>query len=683
MDSYSFNQNCLLKNGEPWFPIMGEFHYSRFSNKYWKRSLSRMKSCGVDVVSSYTIWIHHEETEGEISFEGDLDVGRFVKVAGECGLKVFLRIGPWCHGEVRNGGFPDFLLKKDFEPRTNDDRYFKYVEDFYSAVFEQIKGLQHKDGGPIIGVQIENEYGHCGGLGGEEGEAHIRRLTEIARSVGFDVPYFTTTGWGGAVTGGLLPVMGAYCDAPWDPRTEKLEPNPNYLISLERNDKNIGSDQRIGFGLTFDTDKFPYLMAELGSALNSTNHRRLSIAPEDIGAMTLCKLAGGCNLLGYYMYHGGTNPVGRFSTFEESRETGSLNDMPAYNYDGYAPLGQWGDYAPTSRELRPLLLFLHEFGEKLCGMPATIPNENPRHADDLERLRYSWRTDGKSGFLFVNNFQRGYREAEHKNIEITIPLESEKIVFRGLNVPDGAYFFYPFNMPLGSATLKTAKATPLCKIREDYVFYGSGAPDYRLEGDLNGSLITITPKQAKHALKVTGKREYLLIADGDMAQSGDMIIHTFEKSGGFLSYPKLEKIPNGYIYSTKIGSLYRYEQKETESVNAASVDITQISDGVFTLDIAYDAEEIEDVMLLLDFEASKMKLIYDGKTVDDGYYTGDPVKVSLTYLGYPKKLTLELTPILESDDIYTEIPPRYENGVACRLNSANITAIRSCSFRIN
>lgn len=683
MDLYSVNNNSLLKNGEPWFPIMGEFHYSRFSSRYWERSLRRMKSCGVDIVSSYTIWIYHEETEGNISFEGDLDVGRFVRTARECGLKVFLRLGPWVHAEVRNGGFPDFMLQKDFEPRTNDDDYFKYVKGFYSAVFEQIKGLQHKDGGPIIGVQIENEYGHCGGLDGEAGEAHMRRLTEIARSVGFDVPYFTATGWGGAVTGGLLPVMGAYCDAPWDPRTEKLEPNPNYLISLERNDKNIGSDRRIGFGLTFDTNKYPYLMAELGSALNSTNHRRLSIAPEDIGAMTLCKLAGGCNLLGYYMYHGGTNPVGQLSTFEENRETGSLNDMPVYNYDGYAPLGQWGDYAPTSRELRPILLFLHEFGSELCKMPTTIPDDNPKHADDLERLRYSWRTDGKSGYLFVNNFQRRYCEAEHKNFDITIPLDGGEAVFHGLNAANGAYFFYPFNMPLGGARLKTAKAMPLCKINGDYVFYTDSAPDYQLEGSFNGSLITITKEQAIHSLKANGSREYLLIADGDMAQNGDEIIHTYEKSNGFLSYPRLEKVPEGYEYIGEAGQLHRYERKEKDISDCASVDINRVSDSVYTLNMTYGTQKTEDIMLRLDFAASKMELICDGRAVDDGYYTGDAVKVSLTYLGYPKKLTLLLAPMSENDNIYTEIPPTYENGVACRLNSANITVIRSCSFKLD
>ncbi len=237
-ESFSFTPDFLTKNGQAWFPIMGEFHYSRYPQKFWRESLLKMKAGGVNIVSSYVIWIHHEEEKGVWDWSGQKDLRAFVQQIKECGLYMILRIGPWSHAEVRNGGFPDWL-QHNYKVRTNDAAYLAEVRRFYEKIFEQVKGLQLKDGGPIIGVQIENEFGHCGGLTGEEGERHMKTLQAMAKEIGFDVPLWTATGWGGAVTAGMLPVMGGYVDAPWDQRPTEIEPSGNYVITYERNDHNI------------------------------------------------------------------------------------------------------------------------------------------------------------------------------------------------------------------------------------------------------------------------------------------------------------------------------------------------------------------------------------------------------------------------------------------------------------
>ena len=270
MTSYSFDSKSLFKDGKRWFPVMGEIHYSRYPEQYWKEAVLKMKEGGVDVISSYVIWIHHEEEENKWDWSGCRNLRKFVEVIKECGMSMLLRIGPWVHAEVRNGGFPDWLLKKCPDARTNSESYFAEVKKLYEETFEQVKGFMLKDGGPIIGVQIENEFGHCGGLWGEEGELHMKRLTQMAKDAGFDVPLYTATGWGGAVTGGLLPVMGGYCEAPWDPRVTEIEPSVNYVFTYERNDHGIGSDYGLGEGITFDMNKFPYLTAELGGGLQVT-----------------------------------------------------------------------------------------------------------------------------------------------------------------------------------------------------------------------------------------------------------------------------------------------------------------------------------------------------------------------------------------------------------------------------
>jgi beta-galactosidase GanA len=112
----------------------------------------------VQVVATYVFWIHHEEEKGIWRTDGDLDLRRFLLTCQQVGLEVLLRIGPWAHGECRNGGFPDWLQHDaSIELRTDDSKYLALVEKFYANIFASAKGLMISDGGPIIGIQLENE----------------------------------------------------------------------------------------------------------------------------------------------------------------------------------------------------------------------------------------------------------------------------------------------------------------------------------------------------------------------------------------------------------------------------------------------------------------------------------------------------------------------------------------------
>ena len=184
MAEYTYNERYLMKDGKPWFPVMGEMHYTRYRENLWEESLRKMMAGGVSVVSSYLIWIHHEEEEGIFDFTGCRNLRGFLECCKKVGLKVFLRLGPWVHGEVRNGGFPDWLMQKEKEgqlvTRTNDPKYLRYVREFYGKIAEQARGHLLSDDGPVAMIQIENEYGHVGGRTGEEGEAHMRMLRQVA-----------------------------------------------------------------------------------------------------------------------------------------------------------------------------------------------------------------------------------------------------------------------------------------------------------------------------------------------------------------------------------------------------------------------------------------------------------------------------------------------------------------------
>lgn len=612
--NYTYDNKSLIRTAGDgsatcWFPVMGEMHYSRCPDRDWKRELLKMKAGGVDIVSAYAIWIHHEEVEGEWDFSGWRNLRAFVERVGECGLTMILRIGPWCHGEVRNGGFPDWLLRKCPRNRCDDPAYLAEVQAFYAKLAEQVRGLLLKDGGPIIGVQIENEYGHCGGLSGPEGEAHMKTLTRLAHEAGFDVPLYTATGWGGAVTAGLLPVMGGYCEAPWDQRITEIEPSGNYLFTRERNDHAIGCDFGLGEGITFDMNAFPYLTAELGGGLQVTYKRRPVARSADIAAMSLAKLGSGCKLLGYYMYHGGMNPDGRLTTLEENKASGSLNDLPVKNYDFRAPLGEYGSMNGAYKEIRMLSLFLREWGSQLCGMDAHIPADAPAHPEDYASLRISWlysteaagnagttgRTDAAGGdgsagpadtpgFLFVNNFQRRRSMAGHDGVALEIPAELGGGRLPELDVYDGDFYFLPVHMRLGGTVLQASACTPLTCLHgrdgETYVFYTAARlarlsrgdrlytasrvcelkdADGRLyrfdrqpaagKGDCCGGtrIATLSREDALNAVKLTlGGTDYLCISDALIFADGESVCAESFDRVTFKTWPRLPQTPEGF-----------------------------------------------------------------------------------------------------------------------------------------
>ena len=392
MTQYGWTAQYLTRDGRPWLPVMGEFHFSRYPCRYWKEELEKMKAGGVEIVATYLFWNHHEERPGEIRWDGDRDIHGFLRCCRELGLLAFLRPGPWCHGEARHGGFPDWLVESGWRLRSDDPGYLGAVERFWSSLYGQVESDLLKNGGPVVGIQIENEY--CSG-GEGKGDGHIRTLTRLAREIGFDAPYWTATGWGGYI-GDLLPVSGGYVEAPWDSSVEELPANDCFIFADKEHLPNIGSYR-------FDPARFPFLTAELGGGVQVTYNRRPRVSGTDTGASSLVKLGSGANLLGYYVYHGGTNPVGERTTLQESRSVGNACDLPALSYDFQAPLREYGSAAESFREIRMLAMFLKDFGETLAPMDAEIPPDAPRDPEETATLRTAVRTDGRSGFLFINN----------------------------------------------------------------------------------------------------------------------------------------------------------------------------------------------------------------------------------------------------------------------------------------
>lgn len=688
---YTYNSQYLIKNKVPWFPVMGEMHYSRYRRELWEESLRKMKTGGVTIVSTYVIWIHHEEEKGVFDFSGCRDLGYFVELCKKVGLKMCLRLGPWVHGEVRNGGFPDWVASLENEgvkTRSNDEIYMGYVKRYWEQIFKQVRGQMHKDGGPVIGVQLENEYGHVGGLRGEDGEAHMRRLEVLAKEIGFDVPLYTATGWGGACIGDALPVMGGYCEAPWDQSTAELPANTNYVISHVRNDALIACDHHVDDAITFDESRFPYLTAELGGGLQVTAHRRPVASGTDIGAMSTTKLASGVAMLGYYMYHGGSNPKGKLSTLQESQATGYLNDLPEINYDFNAPVRQYGTISDSFKEIKLLASFLKDFGEDMAALPAEIEPDNVK-PEDMHTLRKSCRHDDTHGYVFFNNYQRHRTMDAHEGVVFRGAMGNGEVVFPAVDIPSGAYGFFPYNMQLGEAVLRSTLATPFCRLQgkdqETFVFYGDYEPCYSWKDEQKADILHLTRKQALDAYKVTLDQDYLVLSDNYVWEENGELLVTGGADTVIRSYPELCRVPKGFAACGREGRFTVY-QRSLREVRATAVfkrvepdrcpAEAEEDSAVYEINISYPEKEDRitgrDTLLWLGYIGFGMEIWKDGEKINDHFYTGQLVPVSLGYFDFPEKLTVVVKPLKEDSRVYLEKWPLLTDGRACSLDQVTV-----------
>lgn len=455
---------------------MGEFHYSRYPESEQESEILKMKAGGVQIVSTYVIWIHHEEVEGQFDWTGQRDLRRFVGLCARHGLYVYLRIGPWVHGEVRNGGLPDWLLRKG-PTRDSNSEFLSNVQKFDGQIAQQIQGLLWKDGGPIIGIQLENEYA---GENREDAEKYILKLKHMAIDSGIDTPLYSVTAWDNAVVppGAVLPMYGGYPDAPWDTTSNDLPASEVYAFRFfSRLDGDAG---RISPSHAVNGDPrepYPFLTAEVGGGMQDTYRRRPVVSPDDIAAMCPVFLGSGVNLLGFYMYHGGENPDGRLSTLQESKATGYPTDVPVKSYDFQAPLGEFGDERLSFRRLKLFTYFLHDFGESLAPMTVHAPSKSPENPQDLSLPRLSVRSHGDSGFIFVNNHVRHQTMPGWKGFQLTIklPRETLKVPDIPVDIPTDAYPIWPFNLKMKGVRLKYSTAQLFTKLEgnneTDYVFF--------------------------------------------------------------------------------------------------------------------------------------------------------------------------------------------------------------------
>lgn len=184
-------------DGKPFQIISGGIHYFRVLPEYWEDRLRKLKALGCNTVETYVPWNMHEPKKGEFDFVGErwhgmLDLKRFVETAQKIGLWVILRPSPYICAEWDFGGFPAWLLSEgEMELRTSDERYLRHVRDYYQVLMPYLAPMQVTQGGPVLMMQVENEYGTFG-----NDRKYLELLRDMMREGGIDVPLFASDGPG-------------------------------------------------------------------------------------------------------------------------------------------------------------------------------------------------------------------------------------------------------------------------------------------------------------------------------------------------------------------------------------------------------------------------------------------------------------------------------------------------------
>src|SRR5690349_1439302 len=453
----SLTSRFLIRDGRPWIPVSGELHYSRVPRDRWEERLRFLRSGGITVVSAYVPWLHHVAERGRPRFDGNRDVAAFVDLCRATGLEVVLRIGPWVHGEIRNGGFPDWVHQAPVGHRSDDPAYLALVREWFGQLGAALAGRCTP--ATVLAIQLENEL--------YDQPDHLVTLKRLAREAGLSAPLWTATAWGGAKLPAeeVLPLYGGYGDGFWTDPGDRWDTSfrQHFFFSHTWDDPGIGADLRTEVaGRAAEPGDFPPATCELGGGMATAYHRRPRPSALDIAAVAHCKIGNGSAWQGYYMYAGGTNPPGAHGT-QESHAPGYPNDLPPLGYDFHAPVGEAGALSPSHAELRRQHAFLAAFGPRLAEMPSCLPDVLPDGVDDGSTLRWALRSDGHAGFLFLSWHQPHvalptYRRAR---FEVTLAAEQLRLPAEPVDIPAGTLARWPIALEAGGVRLDWATASVL------------------------------------------------------------------------------------------------------------------------------------------------------------------------------------------------------------------------------
>ena len=336
--TFKAGNGTFLLNGKPFVVKAAEIHYPRIPKPYWEHRIKMCKALGMNTVCIYIFWNIHEQCEGEFDFTGNNDVAEFCRLAQKNGMYVIVRPGPYVCAEWEMGGLPWWLLKKkDIRLRERDPYFMERVKIFEQKVGEQLAGLTIQNGGPIIMVQVENEYGSYG-----EDKPYVSEIRDCLRGIyGKELALFQ-------------------CD--WSSNFEK-----NGLDDLTWT-MNFGTGANIN-------DQFrrlgelrpnaPKMCSEFWSGWFDKWGARHETRPAKDMVDGMDEMLSKGISFSLYMTHGGTS----FGHWAGANSPGFAPDVTSYDYD--APINEYGHATPKFWELRKMMEKYND-GKALPAVPKDV-----------------------------------------------------------------------------------------------------------------------------------------------------------------------------------------------------------------------------------------------------------------------------------------------------------------------
>ncbi|MGN6439394.1 MAG: beta-galactosidase [Agriterribacter sp.] len=651
-NTLAVNNTWFEKNGQPWFPLMGEIHYTRVPEQEWESGILKMKSAGLSVIATYVFWNEHETSPGIWNWTKNHNLRRFIELCAAHNMYVWLRIGPWCHGEQLHGGFPNWIETMKGK-RSNAPEYLAAATHLFHQVGEQTKGMFFNDGGPVIGVQLENEY-----ASGQA--AHISSLKQIALQSGIRPVYWSVTA--NTVFDDkkmeVIPLQGSYCYRGWE--RAGGGPTADFLYG---NDQWIMTDA-LG-KVYYDLSLFPRGLCEQGAGSQMTNANRFVVEPHVEAAHMQNQLGRGMNMIGYYMFYGGT-------------QTPGLKE-PGYpeSYDFQAPVGEYGLIRPSYHRLKQLHHFINDFGSELAQMQFVEPANVIKDPLNTSGVRYAARVKENSGFLFLCNTQVRVAMPD-KQVTMQVKLAGETIVFPSILLKGQTTLILPFNITVNDVRIQYATAQPLAKIEHEgattlFLVKPDGVdPEIavdlstvRKKGTKAGlqkvtlkensplqfvsttgkklNVVLLSAEEAQHSWRARiGNKNVLLISDADLViKEASLQMQQTKPEYMLKVYPAgAVSFAGGHIRSRAgVFDLFKYNLAPyTPLVRQQAVSTKQMNLVLPT----HLPENVSDVLLQIDYLGSSCNMLQEGKLVSDHLFNGMPWTIATRHFLKAAPVTFQI-----------------------------------------
>jgi beta-galactosidase len=389
--SFVIENDQFVRDGVPFRIIGGDLHYFRVLPELWKDRLLRAKALGLNTIQTYVPWNFHEPRSGLYNFQGSADLRAFLSLAQDLDLLVMLRIGPYICGEWDLGGLPAWLLelKPSVRLRSSNEQFLNQVDKWWTKLLPIVARTLFSAGGPVIMVQIENEYGSYG-----SDRVYLEHLLDQARlHLGNNVILYTTDGAGReTLSDGSLSKHGVFAAIDFPTGSD---PASAFALQKEYNPP--------GMAPSLTAEFYTGWLSHWGERLAHTDALSTANALDSVLQLNASVVL--------YMAHGGTN-----FGFSSGANTGDLAsefqpDLTSYDYD--APIGEAGDV--SSAKFQSIRTVLSKYANGTLPEPPPLP----------ERIAYGEVTMLTIGSLFdilehVSQPSRGIR------MEWPLPMEQVK-----------------------------------------------------------------------------------------------------------------------------------------------------------------------------------------------------------------------------------------------------------------